>query len=471
MIDSTFVQSLQARLNRRAFLQLGGIGLGAAALSSLMARDLRASESNARSPLPHIAPRAKHVIYLHMVGAPSQLDLLEHKPALNRFDGQPCPDELLTKGQQFAFLRGHPKLLGSQYKFQQHGQSGIEISELLPHLSTIADDLCVVKSVHTEEINHGPAQLFQMTGFGRLGRPSMGAWVTYGLGSENADLPAFVVMNTGRVAGAGSALWGSGFLPGKHQGVEFRSEHDPVLFLSNPEGINRDDRQRIVESINELNRARLSDLGDPEIATRIEQYELAFRMQASVPDLMDISREPAEVQKLYGATPGRGSFANNCLLARRLVERGVRFVQLFDADWDHHSSIPKALPAKCKEVDQAATALVIDLKRRGLLDETLVIWGGEFGRTPLQQGKDGRDHHKDAYCIWMAGGGVKPGSTFGKTDDIGFKIVENPVHVHDLHATIMHLLGIDHTRLTYRHTGRDFRLTDVSGKLVPGIMA
>jgi hypothetical protein len=467
-------ESHKPLLARRHFLQRTGVGLGAIALGSLLNCESFADAETITSScasLPHFASRAKHVIYLHMVGAPSHLDLLEHKPALTKFHGQPCPDNLLTKGQQFAFLRGHPKLMGSPFQFQKYGQSGLELSELLPHLSTVADELCLVKSLHTEEINHGPAQLFQMTGFGRLGRPSVGAWTVYGLGSENADLPAFVVMNTGPVAGAGSALWGPGFLPGKYQGVEFRSEGDPVLFLSDPRGIDRDDRRRIVDSINHLDRTRLADVGDPEIATRIEQYELAFRMQASVPDLMDISRESPEVHRLYGTTAGHGSFANNCLLARRLVERGVRFVQLFDSDWDHHGNLKTRLPAKCKNVDQAATALIIDLKRRGLLDQTLVIWGGEFGRTPLMQGNDGRDHHKDAYCMWMAGGGIKAGCTYGETDDIGFKVASDPVHVHDLHATILHLLGIDHLRLTYHHQGRDFRLTDVSGEVVRGILA
>lgn len=459
-------------LTRRHLLQRSSLGLGAMALGSLLnPSDATSAVSAAlRSHSTHFAPRAKSVIYLHMVGAPSHLDLLEHKPALNKFHGEPCPKELLTEGQQFAFIRGHPKLMGSPFTFARHGKCGTELSELLPNLASIVDEICVVKTVHTEEINHAPAQLFQMTGFGRFGRPSIGAWVNYGLGSENANLPAFVVMVTGNVAGAGSALWGPGFLPAQYQGVEFRSKGEPVLFLSNPQGVSRDDRRRVLDSINHLNQLNLADLGDPEIAARIEQYELAFRMQASVPELMDMAGESRETLELYGATPGKPSFANNCLLARRLVERGVRFVQLFDADWDHHGNLGKSLPTKCKQIDRAAAALVIDLKRRGMLDDTLVVWGGEFGRTPVMQGKDGRDHHKDAYAMWLAGGGVRGGTTYGKTDDIGFKVAESGVHVHDLHATILHLMGIDHTRLTYRFQGRDFRLTDVAGRVVEGIL-
>jgi len=460
-------------LTRRHLLQQSSVGLGAMALGSLLnpATAAAPSAAPARPTGHHFAPRAKSVIYLHMVGAPSHLDLLEHKPALNKFHGQPCPDHLLTPGQQFAFIRGHPKLMGSSFKFERHGKCGTEVSELLPALASIVDEICLVKTLQTEEINHGPAQLFQMTGFGRFGRPSIGSWVSYGLGSENQNLPAFVAMITGAVAGAGSALWGSGFLPAQYQGIEFRSKGEPVLFLNNPGGTGRDDRRRVIDSVNELNRMSLADLGDPEIAARIEQYELAYRMQASVPELMDIAGESKQTLELYGAAPGRPSFANNCLLARRLVERGVRFVQLFDEGWDHHGNLAKALPNKCRQTDRASAALVLDLKRRGLLDETLVIWGGEFGRTPVMQGTNGRDHHKDAYCVWMAGGGVRGGMVFGKTDDIGFKVAENPVHVHDLHATILHLLGMDHTKLTYRVQGRDFRLTDVSGKVVSDIFA
>jgi hypothetical protein len=469
-------------LARRALLQNAGMGLGSIALGWLLGESSRA-ETAVSDPLAakpgHFAPRAKSVIFLHMVGAPSQLDLFDYKPTLQEYNGQPCPKHLL-EGQRFAFLRGHPSLLGTKFKFDKHGESGLELSEALPHLATVADDIAVVKTLHTEQINHGPAQLMFHTGFGRFGRPTVGSWVTYGLGSENRDLPAYVVMVTGKVAGAGSALWGSGFLPSVYQGVEFRSQGEPVLFLSDPPGVTRTDRRRLLDGIETLNREQLADVGDPEIATRIAQYEMAFRMQASVPERMDLSRESADTLELYGAKPGEASFANNCLLARRLVEQGVRFVQLFHADWDHHGNIEANLPARCKEVDQPMAALVKDLKQRGLLDQTLVVWGGEFGRTPMLQGTDaddnpaakpGRDHHKDAFSIWMAGGGVKPGTTVGKTDDLGYTIVEDPVHVNDFHATLLHLLGIDHERLTFKFQGRKYRLTDVAGKAVTKLLA
>ena len=461
---------------RRAFLHRSGVGLGAAALGGLLGQALGAAGG---APLQtHFAPRAKRVIYLHMVGAPSQLDLFDHKPALERYDGRPAPDEFI-KGKRFAFLRGHPKIAASRHAFHRHGQSGAEISELLPHLAGVADELAFVKSLHTDEFNHAPAQLFLHTGFGRLGRPSMGSWVTYGLGSENADLPAYVVLVSGPLAGAGTSLWGPGFLPSVHQGVQFRSSGEPVLFLRNPEGHGPADRRRVLDTVRTLNEAQLADVGDPEIATRISQYEMAFRMQTSVPELMDISRESKETLELYGAQPGKASFANNCLLARRLVERGVRMVQLYDSDWDHHADLATRLPRKCKDVDQGMAALVTDLKRRGLLDDTLVIWGGEFGRTPMSQTdsgagaatKPGRDHHKDAFTMWLAGGGVKRGVTYGRTDDLGYGIAERPVHVQDLNATVLHLLGLDHERLTFRYQGRDFRLTDVHGKVVSDLIA
>lgn len=467
-------------LDRRALLHKGGLGLGAAALSSLLARDLPAAPTT--DPTlprdPHFAPKAKHVIYLHMIGAPSQLDLFDYKPELQKRDGQACPPELL-EGKRFAFIGTENELQGSPFKFKQHGQSGIWMSELLPHLASVADDLCVIHSLHTQEINHAPAQMFLHSGFGQGGRPSFGAWVTYGLGSENSDLPAYVVLLSGPPGGAGTALWSTGFLPSVYQGIQFRSEGDAVLFLSNPEGHSRSDRRHVLDAVKALNEQRLSVLRDPEIATRISQYEMAYRMQASVPDLMDISQESPATLDMYGATPGKASFANNCLLARRLVERGVRLVQLYDADWDHHGGLDKRLPAKAKDVDQGMAALIRDLKLRGLLDETLVIWGAEFGRTPIRQGQDGsgkktgigRDHHKDAYTMWLAGGGIKPGITHGKTDEFGFNVVENPVHVHDLNATILHQLGLDHERLTFRYQGRDFRLTDVHGELVRGILA
>ncbi len=389
------------------------------------------------------------------------------------------PDEL-WQGLRLAFIREQPGLLGTRYKFSRHGDGGIELSELLPHLAGVADELCMIKGLHTEHFNHGPAQLFFQTGFGRFGRPSVGSWVTYGLGSENRNLPAFVVLITGSVAGAGNSLWGSGFLPSVYQGIEFRSEGDPVLFLSNPQGIADTDRRRIIDSINGLNRSRLTDVGDPEIATRINQYEMAFRMQMAVPELMDIQSEPQQIHDMYGTAPGQPSFANNCLLARRLVERGVRFVQLYDQGWDHHSGVFTSLPKKCREVDRPLAALITDLRQRGLLDETLVVWGAEFGRTPMVQGtassgrasdKVGRDHHKDAFSVWMAGGGVKGGFTYGQTDDIGFHIVEDPMHVNDLHATLLHLLGLNHEQLTFRFQGRDFRLTDVAGVVAHKILA
>ena len=475
------IQNPKLALTRRAILQGTSMGLGSLALGWLLGQDSPAEDAtDVLAPRAgHLKARAKNVIFLHMVGAPSQLDLFDYKPTLQKFDGEKCPEHLLA-GQRFAFLRGHPSLLGTKFKFEKHGNSGLEISENLPHLASVADDIAIVKTLHTEQINHGPAQLMFHTGFGRFGRPSIGSWVSYGLGSENRDLPAYVVMVTGKVAGAGSALWGSGFLPSVYQGVEFRSEGDPVLFLGNPPGVTRDDRRRLLDGIQALNREQLADVGDPEIATRISQYEMAFRMQASVPELMELADEPAEIRELYGAKPGEPSFANNCLLARRLVERGVRFVQLFHADWDHHGNIEGSLPARCKEVDQPMAALVKDLKQRGLLNDTLVVWGAEFGRTPMLQGTDdddnpaskpGRDHHKDAFCVWMAGGGVKSGFTLGQTDDLGYTIVEDPVHINDFHATLLHLLGIDHERLTFKFQGRKYRLTDVAGKVATKLLA
>lgn len=460
------MQTIPNSLARRAFLQHTSTGIGSIALASLLA------EAAPAQPLHH-APRAKRVIFLHMVGAPSHLDLFDYKRQLQQLDGQLCPPSLL-EGARFAFLRGHPRLLGTRYRFRRHGESGLEMSELLPHLSAVADEMAVIKSLRTEHFNHAPAQLFLHTGFGRFGRPTMGSWVNYGLGSENRDLPGFVVLITGLVGGAGNSMWGSGFLPTIHQGIEFRSQGDPVLFLSNPSGVSRSDRHQVVESINRLNAIQLEELGDPEIETRIRQYELAYRMQSSVPELMDISREPKHIHAMYGTRPGQVSFANNCLLARRLVERGVRFVQLCDQGWDHHGSVFENLPKKCKQVDQPIAALIRDLKQRGLLDETLVVWGTEFGRTPLLQSdrtKPGRDHHKEAYSVWMAGGGVKGGVTFGETDPLGYFPADNPVDVNDWHATILHLLGVDHEQLTYKYQGRPFRLTDVSGNVLAPLLA
>jgi hypothetical protein len=471
------------QISRRHFFKRSGFCLGSIALGSLLTETFaKGAQAKTPNPLaahkPHFPHRAKNIIYLHMVGAPSQLDMFDYKPTLEKFDNQLCPKEFI-EGKRFAFLRGHPKMAASKYKFSQHGQSGQQMSELLPNLAKIADDIAIVKSMRTDEFNHGPAQLFLHTGFGRPGRPSFGSWVTYGLGSENENLPAYIVLLSGPLAGAGTSLWSTGFLPSIYQGVQFRSSGDPVLFLSNPEGHSRDDRRRVLDAVSSLNEHALADVGDPEIATRMGQYEMAFRMQTAVPELSDLSTESPATLAMYGAEPGKTSFANNCLLARRLVERGVRIVQLFDSNWDHHSNLTNGLPRKCKDVDQAMTALVQDLKQRGLLKDTLVIWGGEFGRTPMQQiqsgdgsaTKPGRDHHKDAFTIWMAGGGIKPGVTYGKTDDFGFAVAENPVHVHDLNATVLHLLGLDHERLTFKYQGREFRLTDVHGKVVNALLA
>ena len=470
-------------VSRRHFFRQG-LGLSAVGLSTLLASDSPVAQgqnagSLSRSHAPHFSPRAKSVIHLHMVGAPSQLDILDPKPNLSERHGEKCPEALLD-GLKLAFIGDKKVLAGSPFQFSKQGNVGLDVVEHLPCLGGVADELCVVRSLHTDEINHAPAQMFMHSGFGRGGRPSLGAWTTYGLGSENENLPAYVVLLSGPAGGAGSQLWSSGFLPSVHQGVRFRSSGDPVLYLSNPAGRSREDGRRLLDTVNGLNSLRFAETEDPEIATRISQYEMAFRMQASVPDLTDLSTETAETLELYGVEPGKPSFAANCLLARRLIERGVRFVQLFDSDWDHHGNLKIRLPAKCRDVDQGMAALVADLRRRGLLDETLVVWGGEFGRTPLAQGnadtpttkkrEPGRDHHKDAFTMWLAGGGTKPGTIYGATDELGFSITENPVHVHDLNATILQLLGFDHTKLTFRHQGRDYRLTDVHGDVVQDIL-
>jgi len=466
-------------MTRRTLLRQSGIGFGTLALASLLNEDRAASAAEkAATRTPMFPCRARNVIYLHMIGAPSQLDLFEEKPELVRLDGEVCPESLL-KGRRFAFIGGEMTLAGSQFSFRRHGECGHTFSELLPHLAGVADELAFVRTMHTDEINHAPAQMLLHTGFGRGGRPSFGAWVNYGLGSENQDLPAYVVMLSGPLGGAGTSLWQSGFLPSVYQGTQFRSSGDPVLFLSNPDGQDSSDRRRILDAVNALNARQLANIGDPEIATRIKQYELAFRMQTSVPDLMDLGRETKDTLALYGAEPGKASFANNCLLARRLVERGVRIVELYDSDWDHHSGIKSRLTSKCRDVDRAMAGLITDLKQRGLLDETLIVWGSEFGRTPLRQGTDGngntteggRDHHKDAYTMWLAGGGMKGGASYGKTDDFGFSPVDNPAHVHDLNATLLHLLGIDHERLTFKYQGREFRLTDVHGNVLRDLIA
>ncbi len=476
---------LPTPLGRRALLQRTGFGMGAFALSQLF--NAEGSEGpGGQSPLaikePHFPAKAKSVIYIHMVGAPSHLDLFDHKPVLQKRNGEACPKDLFESGK-FAFVRDLPTLLGTpndqKHQFKRCGESGLEISNLLPNLQTVADDLAIVKSLHTNEFNHGPAQMFMLSGFSRFGRPSIGSWLNYGLGSENEDLPGFVVLITGNVLGAGSPAWGSGFLPSVYQGIEFRSKGDPVLFLSNPNGVDAQSRRRIIDAVNRMNRQQLTDVGDPEIATRIAQYELAYRMQTSVPELMDIQSEPKAIHEMYGTKPGETSFANNCLLARRLVERGVRFVQLFDQGWDTHGSVFSRLAGKTKQVDKPIAALIKDLKQRGLLDSTLVVWSSEFGRTPFAQGqnsegketKAGRDHHKDAFAVWMAGGGAKGGVSYGATDDLGYTIAENPVHVHDFNATLLRLLGIDHEKLTFRFQGRQYRLTDVEGHVVKDLIA
>ena len=426
--------------------------------------------------------RAKNVIYIHLVGAPSHLDLYDYKPELQKRTGQLCPDEFFV-GKQLAFIRKQPTLLGTpnqkDYQFRDVG-GGNRISNLMPHLQSVGEELTFIRTLHTEQFNHAPAQLMMLTGFGRFGRPSIGSWVNYGLGTENANLPGFVVLVTGQVLGAGNSAWGSGFLPTIYQGIEFRSQGDPVLFLSDPGGSTRASRRSVIDAVNKLNQVQLTDVGDPEIATRIGQYEMAYRMQTSVPELMDIGAEPKYVHEAYGTKPGKVSFANNCLLARRLVERGVRFVQLFDQGWDAHGSVFANVKRKTSQVDQPIAALIKDLKQRGLLDETLVVWSAEFGRTPMAQGnngtggvnsKAGRDHHKEAYTIWMAGGGIKRSFSYGQSDELGYGIAEKPVHVHDLNATILHLLGMDHERLTFRYQGRQFRLTDVAGEVVHDVIA
>jgi hypothetical protein len=477
-------------VTRRQFFRDCGTGLGSLALASLLKRDLLAADPEpaagpASDPTlprpPHFAAKAKNVIYLHMAGAPSQLDLLDYKPKLVELDGQRVPESLI-QGERFAFIKGVPRVLGTPHRFARHGRSGQEISEALPYLAGIADDVCIVRSMRTDQFNHAPAQLFAHTGSARPGRPSLGSWVSYGLGTEGRDLPGFVVLVSGRNGpDGGTSLWGSGFLPTVHQGVPLRSKGDPVLFLSNPDGMDRELRRQTLDTLEALNRETFARVGDPEIVTRIAQYEMAYRMQASVPDLMDLSQEPAAIHARYGSEPGKSGFANNCLLARRLIEQGVRFVQLYHWGWDSHGDVKDndlryGLVDRCRETDQPAAALVQDLKQRGLLEETLVIWGGEFGRTPMNEARNkdgwiGRDHHPHAFSIWMAGGGIRSGLTYGATDELGYFVAENPVHVHDLQATILHCLGLEHTKLTYRFQGRDFRLTDVHGEVVKALLA
>lgn len=484
----------QRHLTRREFFGRSACGLGTAALALLLKRDgwAAASSGSIQRPrigglpdLPHFAPKAKRVIYLFQNGAPTHVDLFDHKPKLKELHGKPVPTEYL-EGKRFSTMTGAPQgklMLASIEPFAQHGQSGAWVSNFLPHIAGIADELCFVKSMHTESINHAPAISFFLSGAELPGRPTLGSWLSYGLGSETDNLPAFVAMTSitkGTTCGQifYDYYWGSGFLPGKYQGVKFRGGTEPVLYLSDPEGLSRETRRTQLDALSQLNEMKLYDFADPEIATRISQYEMAYRMQASVPELTDLSKEPTAILDMYG--PGvkqPGHYAYNCLMARRLIERGVRFVQVMHAGWDQHNSLTTELYNQCRDTDQASAALVKDLKQRGLLDETLVVWGGEFGRTPFIQGdineraRWGRDHHPYAFTTWMAGGGVKRGISYGETDDLGMNVIKNPVHVHDFQATMLHLLGIDHERLTYKFQGRHFRLTDVHGEVVKDILA
>lgn len=477
----------QSYLSRRHFLKGSALGLGAIALGSLMGCEAgNKNELDTSNPLqpvaPHFLPRAKNIIFLHMAGAPSQLELFDYKPVLEKYNGKDCPPELL-EGKRFAFIQGVPKMLGPQYNFAQYGETGSWVSDRLPHFQSVVDDVTFLKAMHTDEFNHAPAQLFMHTGSPRQGRPSMGSWVIYGLGSENANLPGFIVLVSGNSnPSAGKSVWGSGFLPSLYQGVQFRSKGDPVLFVSDPDGMPRDLRKGAIKTINEINRLQYNEVGDPEIISRIAQYEMAFKMQTSVPEAMDINKEPEYIKDMYGIEPGKVSFANNCLLARRMIERGVRFVQLYHRGWDHHGSnefeaLEGGFLRRCDEIDQAMTALVKDLKQRGLLEETLVVWGGEFGRTPMWENRGGktapfkgRDHHSEAFTMWLTGGGVKTGMTYGETDEIGYYGVNDRIHIHDLQATLLHCLGLNHEHLTYPFQGRDFRLTDVHGKVVEDIL-
>jgi len=476
---------LQAQTRRHFLRHAGQFSLGAVAMNSLLgtsASGLTAAVNPLAPHKPHFPAKVKRVVYLHMSGGPPHLDIFDYKPELVKHNGEDAPDAFI-KGKKFAFTTGVPKLMGTPHTFTQHGKGGIWMSDAIPNFHGIADEMCVVKSMFTDQFNHAPAELMLFTGSPRQGRPSMGSWVTYGLGSENENLPGFVVLiSSGVQPSGGQGLWGTGFIPSVFQGVQCRSKGDPVLYVSDPPGMDRELRRKTLDALRDLNEEQARELGHPETATRIAQYELAFRMQTSVPDVMDIAREPQKVLDDYGAKPGEASFANNCLLARRLLEQGVRFVQLFDWGWDFHGTnaneeIKDGLTRKMTRTDKPVAALIRDLKQSGLLDDTLIVWGGEFGRTPFREGRtaksmyQGRDHFPDAYSIFLAGGGVKHGISYGETDELGFSVVQDKVHVHDLQATIMHLLGFDHERLTYRFQGRDYRLTDVHGKIVKGILA
>lgn len=470
--------------SRRTFLKTSTLALGGVALAGLLGCETSpsaATQDHLEAALRR-APRAKRVIYLQMAGAPSQLELFDYKPELARLHGQDCPASLLD-GKRFAFIQGVPKMLGPQASFAQCGQSGAWISDMLPHFRSVADEITFMKAVHTEEFNHAPAQLLMQTGSPRVGRPSLGSWLSYGLGSENEDLPSFIVLASGgKAPSAGKKLWSSGFLPSIHQGVQCRTAGDPILYLTDPEGMPRDLRGRSIEAINRINSAQYEAMGDPETLTRIKQYEMAYQMQVSVPEVMDISKEPAAMHELYGTEPGKTSFANNCLLARRLAESGVRIIQLHHWGWDSHgnnkmSSINMGMRDLCRDIDRPMTALITDLKQRGLLEDTLVVWGGEFGRTPMQENRGGkanpflgRDHHGEAFTMWMAGGGSRPGLTYGETDAIGYAGVKDRLHVHDVQATLLHLMGLNHEQFTYPFQGRNFRLTDVAGEVAHGVI-
>ena len=480
-----FENRFHTTLARRAFLKGAGLGLGSLALSSLLNEKSFASSSTSNplesagviNPL-HFAPHAKRVIYLFMSGAPSQIDLFDPKPRLREMTGQLLPDSV-RKGQRITGMTSGQKYLlcvGSPFDFKRHGKCGMELSEVLPHTGSVADEIALLRTIHTDPINHDPAVTYLFSGHQQPGRPTLGAWASYGLGSENSNLPAFIVMLSGRGGQSlQSRYWGNGFLPSNHQGVQFRGQGEPVLFISDPPGLSHKTRRRMLDHVQAFNRMQLKELQDPEIATRIEAYEMAFRMQTSVPELMDISKESKDTLEMYGADPGKGSFANNCLLARRLAERGVRFINLLHRDWDHHGGLPAGIRHQAQQTDKASAALIRDLKQRGLLDETLVVWGGEFGRTAYSQGNIskesfGRDHHPRCYSVWLAGGGIKGGVTHGVTDDFSYNILQDGVHIHDLHATILNRLGVDHERLTYRFQGRDFRLTDIAGNVVKSIL-
>jgi hypothetical protein len=474
-LSKEITSEVRKLIARRWFFRQCGVGLGTVALASLVGARPAAAASKSVNPLvprfPHFAAKAKRVIYLFMAGAPSHLELFDNKPELAKRNGQLPPAELL-QNYRAAFINPNSALLGPKFKFAKHGRSGAELSELLPHLAQVVDDICIVKSMHTDAVNHAPGQILMNTGSQQFGRPTLGAWTIYGLGSEAESLPGYVVLSSAKGTSGGAGNWGCGFLPTVFAGVPFRATGDPVLYLSNPRGFDDDTQRASLETLRRLNELQFSQAGDPEIASRIQSYEMAYRMQSSAPELMDLAQEPRHVLDMYGVDPAKPGFARNCLLARRLIERGVRFVQLFHEAWDQHGNLTADIKKNCQDTDQASAALVKDLRQRGLLDDTLVIWGGEFGRTPMVQGgNDGRDHHNRSFTVWLAGAGIKPGLTYGATDELGFNVTQDAVHVHDLNATILHLLGFDHTKLTYRFQGRDFRLTDVHGELVTGILA